>query len=336
MVSLLSSDNFDSKVQSKIKIRKQNSQISLHVNTDSKDEDFKGTWNKSCLLFSTPSPSKHFKAFNPLRKIINPQFALKKNKSSSLSVSVVVVNKGKSHFRQRSDVPKTPDSEKTELYNNICKQLKDNIAKNLDLSTRISYCKTAFEQILETVPALKPALLVIKNEYENFIENQKEIIDKQITKIRHMKILHREVKRELKASMSLNMSWSSRFDELSKKYGKIEQSFVNFSNIPFDDFETTEENWQMLITQNQMLKESLIYEKEKFEFYKQRIQNKIFIRSSIGDANDINRLYNKETLTRKSIDDYGKHSDKTSLESTLRLDINSHKVKQDIGKSCIC
>ncbi|OMJ68106.1 hypothetical protein SteCoe_34541 [Stentor coeruleus] len=330
MVSLFSSVSIGSKIQSKMKIRKQNSEFNLHVKTDSKDEDFKGTWNKSHLLFSTPSPLKHVKTFNPLGKIINPQFALKKNKASSLSVNVVVVNKGKSHFRQNSDVQKTPDSEKTELYSNIYKHLNENIAQTVDLSARISYCKTAFEQILETVPELKPVLLVIKNEYENFIESQKEINDKQNTKIRHMKILNREVKRELKASMSLNMSWSSRFDELSKKYGKIEQQFVNFSNITFEDFDTNEENWQILIAQNQMLKESLIYEKEKFEFYKQRIHNKNFARSSIGDSNDINRLYIKETLTRKSVDAYKNYSDKTSLDSTFRLEINSRKVKEDI------
>lgn len=330
MASLLSSDSIGSKVQRNIKFRKQNSEFSLHVKTDNKDEDFKGTWNKSQLLFSTPSPSKQVKSFNPLGKIINPQFALKKDKAPSLSLSVMVVNKGKSHFRQRSDVEKTPDSEKTELYSNIYKHLKDNISQTVNLSARISYCKTAFEQILENVPELKPTLLVIKNEYEIFIENQKEINDKLNTKIRHMKILHREVKRELKASMSLNMSWSSRFDELNKKYGKIEQHFVNLSNKTFEDFDTNEENWQILISQNQMLKESLIYEKEKFEFYKQRIHNKIFVRSSIGDESDINKLYIKETLTRKSVDAYKNYSDKTSLDSTFRLDINSHKVKQDI------
>lgn len=320
-------ENTVSKIKNNSRIRKLNSESNMCDSSEDKPHDTKYSLSNNRKLSSTPSPFKHKSSIKTLEKITqNPQFTIKKPNSLAHSINIVAINKSKYHLHQGNHVDSSLELDKSKFYNELYANYMQKISQAQNAGSRLVCCKSFIMKILEIEPELKYLLLEIQKEYENFIDCQKESLEKQDRKIRYIKVLNKATKSELDASLSLNMSLSSRFEELNKKYASLDKLFMDLSNINLKNFNTKEENWKILIRQNQMLKESLTYEKEKFAFYKQRVHIPNIESPSKENSKEIENFDIEETLIGKSYED-------SNRKSQIDKDIVMNLKKQGDNKN---
>ncbi|OMJ94422.1 hypothetical protein SteCoe_2476 [Stentor coeruleus] len=322
------------KIQNNTRIRKLNSESNIYDSSEDKPQDIKYPLNNNRKLSSTPSPLKHKSSIKSLEKITkNPQFTIKKPNPLAHSINIVAINKSKYHLHQNNHIDSSPEIDKSKLYNELYGNYMQKMSQEQNIENRLGCCKTFIMKIFEIEPELKPFLLEIQKEYEKFIDCQKESLEKQERKIRHLKMINKATKSELDASISLNMSWSSRFEELNNKYASLDQLYMDMSNINLKNFNTKEENWKILIRQNQMLKESLLYEREKFAFYKQRVHISNIESQNYENSKVPKNFDDKEILIEKTYEDNQECIRKSKVDQDIIIKLKKQSENKNFMQS---
>lgn len=174
-----------------------------------------------------------------------------------------------------------------------------------DRKGRFEVLKAVFSHIIEGNKELSTILKFIKNEYETFIKDQAKDFEKQKDSIKDIENVKLLLSAELDQTLKEKEEIKRSFDSLHKNYISISDKLLKIINTNVNTLEKTDENWNNLCYENQVLKEAFKKITDDHDYYKFKAKKMMKILIFLEKKGiPIKDIYKNEVKTQSEIDKY--------------------------------
>ncbi|OMJ82425.1 hypothetical protein SteCoe_16901 [Stentor coeruleus] len=226
--------------------------------------------NLSLLTIFSPYASKSSKQHKSLDKYNkNPKIILRKNtvKYPCPSSSLCVLKKNSTSPDVNISLAKYNKNSQKSSFDLSCGLLTD-ISSEKNYTGKIIILKKIFEKLIHENPGLEKTLKMIKEVYENTLEEKNKVIIAQQENIRKLESMRLELLNELESTIKDNKELIIKHNQINKSYTSIAARFNELTGLNLGQVAKNAEEYEKVIKEHKRFKENIILKDKELVFYK--------------------------------------------------------------------